>query len=226
MRITKEMKVAEIFESYPQTRPIFQKFGFGALMNATLRMTFGKIASVETGCKIHGVGLDDFLYALNASLNEEARAPLTESPKIKKTEDPEIEKILKMKTNELLTNYPDTREVFTKYFGKGCFSCPSFGKEDIRFACSMHNTNPLTFAQDCIQRMKRNEAVESVTAIHDDDTINDIIGKYPSTLKIFHKHGLDSCCGGNHSIKKAATAHGIQTADLKKELLNQIRSRF
>ena len=35
-KITKEMKVAVVFEQYPNTRGVFQEFGFGALMNPVL----------------------------------------------------------------------------------------------------------------------------------------------------------------------------------------------
>ncbi|OGR85049.1 MAG: hypothetical protein A2901_00530 [Elusimicrobia bacterium RIFCSPLOWO2_01_FULL_54_10] len=68
MKITKNMNVAEIFELYPQTRPVFQKFGFNGLMDAALRNTFGRLTSVEAGCLHHGVDLETFLKALNESV--------------------------------------------------------------------------------------------------------------------------------------------------------------
>lgn len=139
MEITKEMKVAEVFERYSQTRPVFQAFGFQGLMNPALRNTIGRLTSVQDACKHHGVDLDRFLQALNESIQGD-------------------------------------------------------------------------------------EKMSSVIAIHDEDTVNEIIGRYPATIEVFHKYGLDSCCGGAHAIKKAALAHGIDIVQLKKDLLNRIKS--
>ncbi len=45
-----------------------------------------------------------------------------------------------------------------------------------------------------------------------DMIINDVIRKFPSTMKIFKDFKVDSCCGGGFSIEKTAEADG---ADLK-----------
>jgi len=42
-----------------------------------------------------------------------------------------------------------------------------------------------------------------------DMIINDVIKKYPKTIKIFHDYEVDSCCGGGKSIEKTATADGV-----------------
>jgi len=39
-----------------------------------------------------------------------------------------------------------------------------------------------------------------------DMIINDVIKKYPKTIKIFHDYEVDSCCGGGKSIEKTAKA--------------------
>ena len=87
--ITQEMKVAEVFGSYPTTHAIFKKFGFGALTNPILRNTFGRITSIEKGCKLHNVNLDRFLLALNDALkqpaNSEAVSPPAQVPPMAKS---------------------------------------------------------------------------------------------------------------------------------------------
>jgi len=45
-QISKEMKVSEVFETFPQTQMIFKKFGFGALMNPILRKTLSKVRRI------------------------------------------------------------------------------------------------------------------------------------------------------------------------------------
>jgi hybrid cluster-associated redox disulfide protein len=54
----------------------------------------------------------------------------------------------KMSTGEVTKKYPATKAVFTKYFGKGCFDCPSFGTEDINLACIMHGTDIEKFVKE------------------------------------------------------------------------------
>lgn len=53
-----------------------------------------------------------------------------------------------MKTGEVIKKYPATKSVFAKYFGAGCFDCPSFGIEDINLACLMHNTDVEKFVKE------------------------------------------------------------------------------
>lgn len=60
-----------------------------------------------------------------------------------------------MKTNEAVEKYPAVKEVFIKYFGKGCFDCPAFGSEDIAFACAMHGTDADVFVKECIEAVQR-----------------------------------------------------------------------
>jgi len=50
-------------------------------------------------------------------------------------------------------------------------------------------------------------------AITEDMTINDVIKKYPETMKVFNKHKVDSCCGGGQSI---ATTAAVSNADIPK----------
>ena len=40
------------------------------------------------------------------------------------------------------------KRFYAKYFGKGCFDCPSFGTEDINLACMMHNTDVDKFVKE------------------------------------------------------------------------------
>ena len=59
--------------------------------------------------------------------------------------------------------------------------------------------------------------------INANQTVNEMIRDHPETLKIFHKYGIDSCCGGSHSIKKAVTARRIPLQMILSELLNEMR---
>ncbi|HSL92831.1 MAG TPA: DUF542 domain-containing protein [Candidatus Limnocylindrales bacterium] len=48
--------------------------------------------------------------------------------------------------------------------------------------------------------------------------INDVIRKYPQTIKIFNDYKVDSCCGGGASIETTAKRDGVDVEGLLKAL--------
>jgi len=43
--------------------------------------------------------------------------------------------------------------------------------------------------------------------------INDVIRKYPNTVRVFSQFKVDSCCGGGESVETTATVNGAAGAD-------------
>lgn len=62
-----------------------------------------------------------------------------------------------MTTGEVTTKWPSTKEVFTKHFGSGCFSCPAFGGEPISMACAMHSTDMDMFVGELKEAARKDE---------------------------------------------------------------------
>lgn len=62
-----------------------------------------------------------------------------------------------MTTGEVTTRWPSTKEVFTKHFGSGCFTCPAFGGEPISMACAMHSTDIEMFVGELKDAAKKDE---------------------------------------------------------------------
>ena len=154
--ITKEQKVAEVFEQYPQAQAVFARFGFHALLNPLLRKTLGRVTTIERGCKLHHVHLDYFLQALNQAasrISPPSKSPQPSSPIPPAQADQEsqvINEILQANVELLVQQHPEAKIIFSKYFGPGCFDSPAFGMETVSFACLMHNTDPAAFARDCL----------------------------------------------------------------------------
>ena len=48
--------------------------------------------------------------------------------------------------------------------------------------------------------------------------INDVIKKYPQTIRIFNDYKVDSCCGGGASIETTAKRDGVDVEGLLKAL--------
>lgn len=49
-------------------------------------------------------------------------------------------------------------------------------------------------------------------------TVNDIAREWPEALPLLAAKGIDTCCGGAHTIAEAAAAHGLVLDDLLAEL--------
>lgn len=67
--ITKDTKVFDIVEQYPETLQVFLDFGFSQMANPVMRKTMGKVASVEMATKMHNVDIEKFLHVLNDKIN-------------------------------------------------------------------------------------------------------------------------------------------------------------
>ncbi len=63
-----------------------------------------------------------------------------------------------MTTGEVTERWPSTKEVFSRHFGAGCFSCPAFGGEPISMACAMHSTDTDTFVEELKAAARKDEA--------------------------------------------------------------------
>lgn len=60
MKITKEMTIAEVVETYPQTVEVFMRYGLGCLGCAIARME-----NIEQGAAVHGVSIEALIEDLN-----------------------------------------------------------------------------------------------------------------------------------------------------------------
>ncbi|HHT9119184.1 MAG TPA: DUF1858 domain-containing protein [Candidatus Hypogeohydataceae bacterium YC41] len=67
-KITKDTKVADVIEQYPETMEVFLQFGFHQIANPVARRTMAKMVTLEAACQFHGVDLEKFMAALNDKL--------------------------------------------------------------------------------------------------------------------------------------------------------------
>ncbi|MDF1545435.1 MAG: DUF1858 domain-containing protein [bacterium] len=49
---------------------------------------------------------------------------------------------------DVIAQYPQSRDVFQKHFGSGCFDCPGQAYESIDMACRMHGVEPEQFMEE------------------------------------------------------------------------------
>jgi iron-sulfur cluster repair protein YtfE (RIC family) len=62
-----------------------------------------------------------------------------------------------------------------------------------------------------------NETKESAE-ITGEMTVNEIITQHPSTVAVFSRHGIDSCCGGALPLAEVARKHRLDFIGLLAEL--------
>ena len=44
--------------------------------------------------------------------------------------------------------------------------------------------------------------------------LNEIIRRWPETVRVFHDLGMDACCGGEKTVEEAAAAHRLPIKDV------------
>jgi regulator of cell morphogenesis and NO signaling len=50
-------------------------------------------------------------------------------------------------------------------------------------------------------------------------TVNEAIRRYPATVAVFNKYGIDACCGGALPVAEAAANEGVDRDALRADLL-------
>lgn len=84
MKVTADMKIADVINKYPQLLPVLvaQSPAFERLKNPLLRRTFARLVTVQQAAAIGNVPLDSLLKVLNRALGEEyvPAAPGVPSP--------------------------------------------------------------------------------------------------------------------------------------------------
>ena len=53
-------------------------------------------------------------------------------------------------------------------------------------------------------------------------TVNEAIRRYPATVEVFNRYGIDACCGGASPVAEAAVRDGADPAALQGELMQVI----
>ena len=64
-KISKDMGIIDVIQSYPETIEVFQKYGFGCIGCAAARFE-----NLEAGAKVHGIDVDEMVDAMNEILEK------------------------------------------------------------------------------------------------------------------------------------------------------------
>jgi hybrid cluster-associated redox disulfide protein len=61
--IRKDMKIEDVLRKYPQTIPVFERFGIDCA-----ECQLSEFEDLEHGAKVHGIDLDELLRRLNETV--------------------------------------------------------------------------------------------------------------------------------------------------------------
>lgn len=129
-----DMLVGEIVERWESTIPILVEAGFQHLANPQARQMVKRAGvTLRMACERHGLELEKILAKLEEVVKKE-QSPALQRPKATKRLITAHEII-----GEVLKRHPSTREVFRKYYGEGCFTCPGQSMESVAQSAMMHN---------------------------------------------------------------------------------------
>jgi hypothetical protein len=82
-RIRSDHLASDVFEWFPATAEVFDRFGFALLRRPLLRRTLGRTTTLSQAARMKGIDLDQFLTALNGAIgrlsedNDRRRVSLT-----------------------------------------------------------------------------------------------------------------------------------------------------
>ena len=61
-----------------------------------------------------------------------------------------------------------------------------------------------------------------MVTIEPDSTVSSICVEYPQATKVFARHNIDFCCGGNCSLSSACEASGLDVESILSEIHQEL----
>ena len=56
-------------------------------------------------------------------------------------------------------------------------------------------------------------------------SVNEVMKRYPATMEIFNRFGIDTCCGGNASVTEAARRDAVDLDSLLEAIRDAVGPR-
>ncbi|HEO65800.1 MAG TPA: DUF1858 domain-containing protein [Spirochaetes bacterium] len=147
IRIDPTMKVADLVDQYPDTLNILvEDAGLKPLAMPGHLERVREIGIVlGTAILNHGGDLEAVIGKLETHVNSSPRPTDPVGPS-ESTNSGKIEP--SMIIGDVLAMYPASRDVFLKFFGEGCFSCPGQATETVSQSAQMHGVDVDVFMEE------------------------------------------------------------------------------
>jgi hybrid cluster-associated redox disulfide protein len=152
------IRVGELLNKYPGIHEVFVKNGFFSLDNPEHRAQVENMpVTVKMASQKHGVPLEKLLTELNAFIGVEVEVRSGNAHGGNGSRDGLLEGKIGPDhvLGDILEVHPETADVFRKYYGEGCFSCPGQATETVKMSAMMHNLDEKIILEELNGVIKR-----------------------------------------------------------------------
>jgi len=145
--VNESTPVAYLVDTVPSLKQVLIDNGLQPLaMPGHIDMVRSKGVTLGTAIMNHGLDFEAVMGSISDELEKNGFALSTTPPD--GTFSPAARLAPTTLIGEVIQTYPQTRAVFQRHFGSGCFDCPGQAYESIDMACRMHGVNPHSFLQE------------------------------------------------------------------------------
>jgi regulator of cell morphogenesis and NO signaling len=74
--------------------------------------------------------------------------------------------------------------------------------------------------------MISNDLLNTALAITPETTLNVIVARYPETLPVLQRFGLDTCCGGALPLREAAQHHSLDVQEILSAVDSVVKEKY
>ena len=134
--VSPNSRIADLVDFKPSVKDLLVREGLKSLdMPGHLDKVRQMGITLGMAASNHGL---DLLHLIQVIEHEFASASKTSAARGAQVDSEQL-------IGEVIENYPNSRPVFEKHFGSGCFDCPGQAYESLDMACRMHGVEPEEF---------------------------------------------------------------------------------
>ena len=154
--ITADTRIADLIDVAPSIKGLLVSAGLKSLaMPQHLDQVRAMGVTVGMAAGRHGIDIGSLIAGINKELQRQGYSPAAAAgssgaQSTRTTEALSADVLI----GSVMEKHPETREVFQKYFGSGCFDCPGQTYESIDMACRMHGVDQQAFLKELNSSLK------------------------------------------------------------------------
>lgn len=145
LTINGDSPIAELIDADPTMLDYLADNGLSAL-RITGHLDKVRMMGVTIGMAAANHGLD--LKVLINGIKENLQVTPESAQKAAPTAARNSVITAELNIGQVIEEYPESRDIFEKYFGNGCFECPGQAYESIDMACRIHSIDPNVFVEE------------------------------------------------------------------------------
>ncbi|HWR82025.1 MAG TPA: DUF1858 domain-containing protein [Candidatus Deferrimicrobium sp.] len=152
LKVTAESKIADLVDAVPSVKETLVAAGLHSLaMPGHLNQVRSMGVTLGMAATRHGLDVNNLITEVEHELRNPVSRGVATGPESRTTQPPASSGTgisPSVLIGQVMTTHPQTKDVFQKYFGSGCFECPGQMYESIDMACRMHGVDQQKFLSE------------------------------------------------------------------------------